>query len=133
MTSPPAQSTPEASLSSEARDVVNLAKEDLSRRLGLAPAKISVVSVEAVDWPDTSLGCPQPGIVYAQVITPGFLVVLEAKGETHEYHADRDSQVVLCPPDADNQPSSPKGVDDGSPWQPVEPIEPNEIYPSPEP
>ena len=133
MTSPPAQGTPEASLSNEARDVIQLTKDDLARRLKVPVSDISVVSVEAVDWPDTSLGCPQPGMAYAQVITPGFRMVVEAAGESYEYHADRDSQVVVCPSDAENQPSSPKGIDDSSPWQPVEPIEPDEIYPSPEP
>lgn len=96
MTTRPARGTPEAGLPQQARDVVQLAKEDLARRLKLPVSEISVVSVEAVDWPDTSLGCPQPGMAYAQVITPGFRVVLEAAGQSYEYHTDQDSSVVLC-------------------------------------
>jgi hypothetical protein len=76
--------------------VVWLAKEDLAQRLSLAPDDIQLVSVEAVAWADTSLGCPQPGMMYAQVITPGFRVVLEAKGERYQYHADQDRGIVLC-------------------------------------
>jgi hypothetical protein len=73
-----------------------LAREDLARRLGLKPESVKVVSVEEVDWRDTSLGCPKPGMMYAQVITPGFRVVLKAGGKTYEYHTDRGSQVILC-------------------------------------
>lgn len=80
----------------EAGRLVQMAKEDLARRLEIPITEISVLSVEAVDWPDTSLGCPQPGMAYAQVITPGFLIVLEASGQTYDYHTDEDSSVVLC-------------------------------------
>jgi len=96
MTPTPAEGTPEATLPYEARLVVELAKEDLARRLELSISEISVISVEAVDWSDTSLGCPQEGMMYAEVITPGFQVVLEAKGQSYEYHTDEDSSVVLC-------------------------------------
>ena len=130
MTSPPAQGTPEASLSNEARDVIQLTKDDLARRLKVPVSDISVVSVEAVDWPDTSLGCPQPGMAYAQVITPGFRVVLEAAGKTCEYHTDSSSHLVLCDTWGDSQAPSPKGITDSNPWQPVEPIEPDATSPT---
>jgi hypothetical protein len=110
-----------------------MAKEDLARKLDLSISEMSVISVEAVDWPDTSLGCPQPGLMYAQVITPGFLIVLEAKGQSYEYHTGRTEQVVLCQTDGENQPPSPKGITDSTPWQPVEPIEPDAISPTPRP
>ena len=96
MTPQPTQGTPEASLPNETRSVVQLAKEDLARRLELSVSEISLISVEAVDWPDTSLGCPEPGMAYAQVITPGFRVVLEAGGQRYEYQTDQGQLVVLC-------------------------------------
>jgi hypothetical protein len=92
----PSQGTPEIGQSPSARWATQTAKEDLSRKLGLSPEEISLVSVEAVPWPDASLGCPQPGMMYAQVITPGFSIVLEAAGQTYDYHADERSLVVLC-------------------------------------
>jgi hypothetical protein len=76
--------------------VIRLAKEDLAQRLSLASDDIRLVSVEAVEWSDTSLGCPQPGMMYAQVITPGYRVVLEAGGQKYEYHTDTGRFVVLC-------------------------------------
>ena len=78
------------------KHLVRLARQDLARRLGLKAEAVKVVSLEGVEWRDTSLGCPKPGMMYAQVITPGFKVVLKAEGKTYEYHTDRGSQVILC-------------------------------------
>ncbi|HYR20975.1 MAG TPA: hypothetical protein VEQ15_15870, partial [Myxococcales bacterium] len=46
-------------------------------------------------WPDTSLGCPKPGMSYAQVVTRGFLIELEAAGKSYRYHSDLE-RVVPC-------------------------------------
>jgi len=69
---------------------------DLAQQQAIQPDLIVVQSVEAVDWPDSSLGCPQEGYMYAQAITPGFLIVLDVEGQTFEYHTDLDDYVVLC-------------------------------------
>ena len=79
-----------------AERVVQLARQDLAQKLKMSLEEIREVSVEAVEWPDTSLGCPQPGMMYAQVITPGFRVVLAAKDQTVEYHTDSGRRVVSC-------------------------------------
>lgn len=73
------------------------ARQDLSQRLGIGIEEIEVQSVEAVEWSDTSLGCPQPGMMYAQVITPGYRILLRAGGQTYEYHSDRQ-RAILCQP-----------------------------------
>ena len=75
--------------------LVELAKTDLANRTGIDKEQIAMVSVKAVDWPDTSLGCPEPGMFYAQVITPGYRIVLSHDGERYEYHTDRSSRVTL--------------------------------------
>ena len=82
----------------EAKQAVELAIDDLIQKTGVARKTVRLVSVETVQWSDASLGCPKPGMVYAQVITPGFLVVLEAMGEEYEYHTDEGRFVVLCQP-----------------------------------
>jgi len=69
------------------QQMVYMAKEDLSKRLGISVDSISVERVDQVDWPDSSLGCPEPGKVYAQVITPGYRILLKADGKTYEYHS----------------------------------------------
>lgn len=75
--------------------MVQLAVQDLSKRLGADPAKIVIKSVQSVNWPDTSLGCPQPGMMYAQVITPGYKVVLTVGGKDYTYHTSRN-RATLC-------------------------------------
>ena len=81
----------------EASEPVLAAARDLQQLLELEDLEaIEVVSVKAVDWPDTSLGCPEEGMMYAQVITPGYLVVLGVEGEEYQYHTDTAGRVVLC-------------------------------------
>jgi hypothetical protein len=76
--------------------LVRQAKEDLAQRLNIPIEDIDLLMVEQVVWRDSSLGCPQPGIMYAQVITPGFRVILDAAGKQYEYHTDTGRLVVLC-------------------------------------
>ncbi len=77
------------------RDSLDAALDDLAGRLGLSRSAIEVLSVEEQTWNDASLGCPEPGKMYAQVMTPGFLVRLKAGGQTYEYHASK-GLAVLC-------------------------------------
>lgn len=65
---------------------------------GVNADEIILVSAEAVDWPDGSLGCPEPGVMYGQVITRGYKVVLEAGGVEYPFHTDAnpDGQLILC-------------------------------------
>ena len=124
MTPQPDQGTPETTLPNQAQALVQLAKEDLARRLDLSVSQISVVSAEPVDWPDTSLGCPQPGMMYAEVITPGYRIVLGATGQTYDYHTGTEQYFVLCGqgglPAYPTIPVKPGDIDDGEPWMPVD-------------
>jgi hypothetical protein len=72
------------------------ARRVVAAETGAAPQEISVVSIEEREWSDSSLGCPAPGMMYTQVITPGYMVVLEAGGERHTVHTDRSGRAVLC-------------------------------------
>ena len=94
----PERPTPDStSTDADAQRAIALAVTDLSQQLSLPEASILVDSVEAVQWPDASLGCPQPGMLYAQVETPGYLIVLAAGDQTYAYHTDRNQHVILCP------------------------------------
>lgn len=74
------------------------ARQVAAAALGLAPDEITVTAVEAVEWSDASLGCPQPGYVYAQVITPGYRATVEAGGQTYAVHTDSQGYGLVCPP-----------------------------------
>jgi len=86
---PVEQPAEELRLGPEANTLADQAQLDLSQVLGLPVNEITVLSVEAVEWPDSSLGCPQPGMSYLQVVTPGYQILLQAQGKTYSYHADR--------------------------------------------
>jgi hypothetical protein len=75
--------------------LVGDAQADLAQRADIAASSIRVISAEPVEWSDSSLGCPMEGQMYSQVITPGYLIVLEAEGREYEYHAST-SRVVYC-------------------------------------
>lgn len=62
----------------------------LSGNWSLPADKITLVSTETVDWPDDCLGVVEEGLVCAQVITPGFRVILEANGRQVEYRTNED-------------------------------------------
>ena len=78
--------------------LVTRAIDDLAATTGVDPASITLVSIEPVEWRDSSLGCPQPDMMYAQMLTPGYRIVLSTGDETVEYHTatDPDGPVVHC-------------------------------------
>ena len=76
---------------------VDQAIEDLADHLGTEPSSITVTSAEAVVWPDGSLGCPEPGMVYTQAQVDGLLIRLSADGIEYRYHSGgRISTPFLC-------------------------------------
>lgn len=76
---------------------VDQAIADLADRLGNDPSSITVVSAEAVIWPDGGLGCPEPGMAYTQVQVDGLLIRLSADANEYRYHTGgRVSTPFLC-------------------------------------
>lgn len=73
------------------------AVDDLARRLDIAPARVEVVSAQAVTWPSGALGCPAPDGMYTQALVEGFQLVLAAEGEEYHYHAGASGEPFLCP------------------------------------
>jgi len=76
--------------------IILQAKKDLNQKTGIDLEKIIVLEIEAVEWPDGSLGCGKPGTEYLQVVTPGFHISLEAGGQVYSYHTNTSSQIILC-------------------------------------
>lgn len=68
-------------------DTVEQAIQNLADHLDVPEADITVVSAQPVTWSDASLGCPQPGMRYAQVVTEGSRIVLRHDDRTYDYHA----------------------------------------------
>ncbi len=73
-------------------------RADLAVRLGHAPADVTVVRGEQVEWTDSALGCPKPGLAYLPVVTPGYRVVVQADGHSYDYRASERGVLVRCDP-----------------------------------
>jgi hypothetical protein len=70
--------------------VVENARKDLAKRLNIDASDVKQRSVEDSDFPDMSLGAPEDGEMSGQMITSGWRIQLEAKGQTYEYRADKN-------------------------------------------
>ena len=89
-------STLEVIAGGEMQDMIAKVKAALASRLGVSPDEIIVVSVEAVTWNDSSLGCPSSGVSYLQVLTPGYKIILRVDGVEYAYHTDDANKYLLC-------------------------------------
>ncbi len=69
---------------------------DAAQLAGVPPDRFEVTRAEAVQWRDSSLGCPKPGVVYLQVITDGYWVELAVDGRRFDYRLDARGTFHLC-------------------------------------
>jgi hypothetical protein len=72
------------------------ATADLASRLGVATDSIEVAAAGVVTWPNTALGCPKPGMAYADQVVDGSLIILRAGGREYRYHAGGKTNPFLC-------------------------------------
>lgn len=84
--------------------LVDMAVDDLAEKAGVDKEKIEVVSAKFVSWPDSSAGCPQPGMQYMQVITNGSRIVLKADDKTYHYHSGGNRPPFYCPKPSPRKP-----------------------------
>lgn len=79
----------------EAGSIIEIALvRQLAGNLGSSADDISIVSNEAVEFPDACLGVAMPEVMCAEIIIPGRIVVLEANGIRYEYHVSADGSRV---------------------------------------
>jgi hypothetical protein len=65
------------------------ARKDLAKRLGVDDNEISVKAVEETEFPDTALGAGGSDEMSGQMLTSGWRIRLEAKGQKVEYRANK--------------------------------------------
>ncbi len=87
--------TPEATPAiDDGAAIIAAARAHLVGELGIDDSAIAVVSAEPVEFSDSCLGLGGPAESCLQAITPGWLVVLEADGQTYELHTDETGEQV---------------------------------------
>ncbi|NJO40393.1 MAG: hypothetical protein HC865_06940 [Cyanobacteria bacterium RU_5_0] len=67
-------------------------KSDLSTQTGIPADEIMFKSAETVEWSDSCLGAARPDEFCAQVITPGYRIVLATLTEEYVFHTDRSGE-----------------------------------------
>ena len=72
------------------------AVKDLAKKIGAPASDIAGVSQEDITWPDSCLGCTATGESCAQVLTPGYKIILRVRDATYEYHTNRGDRARLC-------------------------------------
>jgi hypothetical protein len=76
--------------------LLSLAVADLAQRLDVPPESVQLVKFESVTWGDSSLGCPEPGMAYSQVLVEGAYLLLQAGDALYEYHSGGSGLPFLC-------------------------------------
>ncbi len=107
-----------AEISQPQSQATELARQTLAKQLNMPIKNLEVDSTEPVQWPDTSLGCPRPGMHYAQMITPGYRVTLlnTSNGKTHFVHVGA-GRAIVCDKTASTRTQAEKNLHFGQRWQ----------------
>jgi hypothetical protein len=74
---------------------VRVARETLRVRLSVPDSRINLMDVRPARWSDASLGCPEKGHVYAQVLTEGYTVHLRVDDRTFDVRV-AGGRAVIC-------------------------------------
>ncbi len=90
-----ASPNPDKSASPAEQAAQNIAAESL----GVEPEDVTVLKITSREWPDASLGCPQPDMMYAQMLTSGYQAIVEVDGETYDLRMDTRGNGLICPPE----------------------------------
>lgn len=91
--SPAGQQVSSAAIPGEVRRAV---VADAAKRFKVAESAVVLTRAEQVTWPDGSLGCPQPGLMYTQMLVEGFRVAAKTTEGELLYHTDSRGNVVNC-------------------------------------
>jgi len=83
-------------LPEDTESLVILAKFDLTIKTGIDLENIVTKSIKETLFDDASLGVPEAGVTYDAIVTPGYIIMLEADGDLYEYRAS-GAKVIQVP------------------------------------
>jgi hypothetical protein len=104
---PTVAATADAPTTDPAAAIIAAARAHLAAELGFADSEIAVVSAEPAEFSDACLGLGGPAESCLQVMTPGWLVLLDAAGQTYELHTDTTGAQVRLAAEGSGEPSDP--------------------------
>ena len=77
-------------------DAFRAAEKALSKDAKVPRDSIVGLSQDEVTWKDACLGCGRAGEKCAQVLTPGYRVVLRVSDAIYEYHTNMGGHARIC-------------------------------------
>ena len=80
----------------ELENLIQIVINDLADRISVEPEQVELIDITEETWQDTSLDCPQPGVMYTPIIDPGYRIILQGIDILYEYHTDSNNLVVYC-------------------------------------
>ncbi len=80
--------------SQSASDAAAMARRVAAERLAVPVDRLQVVSTTPAEWRDSSLGCPERGMMYTPAITPGYKVTLREGDRLHVVHVSAATAIV---------------------------------------
>lgn len=78
-------------------EAVLQAQNWLAVQLSLPIEQIRVTDVKQVDWQDSCLGLGQANESCLQAVTPGWQIMFEVNGQTHEVRTNDTATVIRSP------------------------------------
>lgn len=101
----PDATTADVRVRSQLAAMVEAALAAAAEKTGVPRSDLKVVSSASVVWADGSIGCPEPGMSYTMALVPGYRIIIDAHGETLDYHATGRGYLILCPPGRSVEPT----------------------------
>lgn len=78
----------------ERKNAVAAARAYAAQEMQVSESEIDVIEINKKDWPDACLGLSSEDEICAAVITPGYEIIVEAKGERFAYRTDENGSQV---------------------------------------
>lgn len=69
---------------------------DAAARLGVDASALTIVEARARTFPDGSLACPEPGMMYTQALVDGYQVIVESNGTQLDYRGSGPGRFSIC-------------------------------------
>ena len=83
-------------VSEEIPEIISLVLAKIIADYKLDNQNFSLESYEEKTWSSTALGCPKNGMMYAQVITEGYILKVTNYGELEQYNTDSSGNYINC-------------------------------------
>jgi hypothetical protein len=82
---------------------VTLARETVAARFSVPLDQIRTITVSPAQWRDSSLGCPERGMIYTPALSSGYVLILRDGEREHVVHVG-GGRAVICNSKPDPKP-----------------------------